>query len=61
MKHYAKARRSQGPDRDGLAMCNLLLICILQYALGGFPGLVALRDCYLQLRRDFGIKQTDDD
>eukprot|EP00974_Lingulodinium_polyedra_P077507 7503794-Lingulodinium_polyedra.AAC.1 len=39
MKHYAKARRSQGPDRDGLAMCKLLLICVLQYAFGGFPGL----------------------
>eukprot|EP00974_Lingulodinium_polyedra_P082161 7955067-Lingulodinium_polyedra.AAC.1 len=39
MKHYAEARRSQGLDRDGLAMCSLLLICVLHYAFGGLPGL----------------------
>eukprot|EP00974_Lingulodinium_polyedra_P110966 10732361-Lingulodinium_polyedra.AAC.1 len=61
MKHYAKARRSQGPDRNGLAMYKLLLTCVLQHAPGGFPGLVALRDCYLQLQREYGIKQTDED
>ena len=58
---YAKSRRSQGPDREGIALYKPLLAVIVRFAPRGFPGHVALRDVWLHMNRKHGIKEGDED
>ena len=54
---HVKTRRSQGPDKEGLVEHAALLGIVLDFAPGGRPGAVALRDAWKALHRKYGIKQ----
>ena len=56
LSRYAKCRRSQAADRAGLITYIWLLTIIVDHAPKCLPPHVALRDVYLELQRDHGIK-----
>ena len=52
---YAKCRRSQGPDRDGLAKYSSLLRCVLAEARRGLPGLIDLKTVWKVINEKYGV------
>ena len=59
-KRYGKHRRSQGPDREGLLFYKDILSVLLRHAPNGRPSLVALRECWLYLQRQYSVRAADD-
>ena len=57
---YGKNRRSQGPDREGLALYRPLLRIILGLAPAGFPSMVSLRYVWTDLNRSHKLKDNPD-
>ena len=53
---YCKSRRSQAPDRAGIARYRLLLQEVLKVAPGGFPNHGLLRDVWLALDQKHSIR-----
>lgn len=56
---YAKHKRSQAADREGLIKYKPLLATILKHAPGGRPSLVALRECWQYLERTYSIRKDN--
>jgi hypothetical protein len=52
---YAKSRRCQGPDREGLEYYFEALEAVLKFAPGGFPSLALLRIIWVQLQDNFDV------
>ena len=59
MDGYGKKRRSQGPDRQGLAKYHALLKSLLLVCPSARPGHVRLREVFLELHRRFAIMHPD--
>jgi hypothetical protein len=53
--NYAKSRRSQGPDREGLEYYFEVLQAVLKFAPGAFPSLALLRLTWAQLHDNFDV------
>ena len=60
IQRYAKSRRSQGPDREGLILYEEVLDIIIRHAPACLPGHVPLRDCWKKLHREHDIKDAPD-
>ena len=55
MSRYTKARKSQGPDRDGLVRYGVLMTKVLEVCPHGFPLFARLREVFLYLQSKYSI------
>ena len=56
IRRYSKTRRSQAPDRRGLEVYSPLLQVILSFSPSGFPNHTILRDVWLELEDQYGVR-----
>jgi hypothetical protein len=54
-KGYSKERRSQGPDREGLAQYSPVLKVLFKHCPHGLPSHVALKEVLSQMHKDYDI------
>lgn len=58
MAEYAKCRRAQAPDRDGLARYACLISILLDHAPGCYPNQKLLAIVFIELNKQFCIRDT---
>jgi hypothetical protein len=59
LSNYAKSRRTQGADRDGLAFYHILLCIVLTLAPLGYPALGLLKIVWSELQKKFNIMSKE--
>jgi hypothetical protein len=59
LAHYAKSRRTQSADRDGLMLYHILLAIVLTLAPFGYPSLGLLKIVWGELQRKFKIMSRE--
>ena len=58
LSNYAKLKRSQAPDRAGLESYAELMLVVLKHAPRGFPNHMLLRDVWLELDKQYNIRDS---